>query len=372
MHATSLSHGETPWMLLEPRPGSAAPYTARFESVGVKLPARTLTTADLMASTRHHTSIDLARLTGIRERRVCSPGEDSFTLAVGAAKDCLSRSRYEAEDLDMIVCASITRYVGGATFQLEPPLGLAIKEAIGAHQAMDLDLSNACAGMLTGVFLVNDLVRRGVIRRGMVVSGEFISGLGTNAAKDIRNVMSRQLASLTLGDAGAAVIVDRAEGNRPGIALAAFTTIAEHSRLCVGAPAPHAPGGRMFTRARTIHKVAMQDAPPLLEQLLDTIHMKVDEIDWLVPHQTSARALKAGERAIEAHFGAKPKHLVVNVEEFGNTSSTTHFVALHRLLDEGKLRAGEKVCLLALASGLEIGVVMLVLDELVETHGRVH
>jgi 3-oxoacyl-[acyl-carrier-protein] synthase-3 len=363
----------TPWMLLEP--GSipdATHHTARFDSIGLKLPGRRLTTRELMGSTRHHTSIDLERLTGIRERRVCSEGEDSLTLAVDAARDCLSRSRHAPADLEMVICASITRYVGGPSYRFEPPLSLSIKEAIGAPDAINLDLSNACAGMLTGVFLLNDFVRRGVIRCGMVVSGEFISGLGSNAAHDIRSLFSRQLASLTLGDAGTAVIVERAPDGAPGIALAGFTTISEHSRLCFGLPAPHSPGARMFTKARTIHKVAMQDAPPLLDAVLDRTGLRLADIDWLIPHQTSARAIKAGERELEARFGEGPKHVVTNVEEYGNTSSTTHFVALHRYLTEGRFQRGDKVMLLALASGLEVGVVLLVMDDLLESHGRAH
>lgn len=361
----------TPWMLTE-APGAGAGHVARFESIGLKLPERRLTTRELMASTRHRTHIDLERLTGIRERRVCSEGEDSLTLAVDAARDCLARSRHAAADLDVVVCTSITRSAGGEAYRFEPPLSLSIKEAIGAQSAMSFDLSNACAGMLTGVFLLNDMVRRGAIRRGMVVSGEFISGLGTTAAHDIRSIYSRQLASLTLGDAGAAVIVDRAPQGRPGIVLAGFTTISEHSRLCIGMPAPHAPGARMLTRARTIHRVAMQDAPLLLEEALAASGMRLADVDWVIPHQTSARAIRAGERELAERLGAHPKHMVVNVEDRGNTASTTHFVALHRYLGEGRFRRGDKVVLLSLASGLEIGVVVLVMDELVETHGNPH
>ena len=92
----------------------------------------------------------------------------------------------------------------------------------------------------------------------------------------------------------------------------------------------------------------------------------------MIPHQTSARAIRAGERELAERFGEGPKHMVVNVEDRGNTASTTHFVALHRWLDEGRFARGDKVMLLALASGLEIGVVLLTMDELVETHGRPH
>lgn len=360
-----------PWMLAESR-RDAAPYVARFESVGVQLPEHRVTSRDLMASTRHHTRIDLERLTGIREHRVCGPNESSLSLAVGAARDCLARSHCRGADLEMVISASITRYVDGTTHRFEPPLSLSIKEAIGASSALSFDVSNACAGMLTGVFLLNDFIRRGAIQRGMVVSGERITGLGENAARDIRSIFSLQLASLTLGDGGAAVIVERAPEGHPGIVLSGFTTLAEHSRLCLGMPAWHQPGARMFTRARKIHKVSMDEGPALIEDILALGGTSLGEVDWMIPHQTSVRAIKAGERVLAEKLGAAPKHMVITVDEYGNTASTTLFLALHRYLTEGRFHAGDKVLLLSVASGLEVGVVLFVMDELEHTHGHAH
>jgi 3-oxoacyl-[acyl-carrier-protein] synthase-3 len=365
----------TPWMLTQNSvlPRSDAPFTARFEALGAKLPEKRVTTKELMASTRHHTKIDLERLTGIREHRMCGPNETSLSLAIDAAKDCLSRSRYTGADLDVVISTSITRYTDGKTHRFEPPLSLSIKNAIGASEAMSFDISNACAGMLTGVFLLDDLITRGVVRRGMVVSGERITGLGTNAATSIRSILSPQLASLTLGDAGAAVIVDRAAANATGgIRLAGFTTLAEHSRLCLGLPAWHKPGAQMYTRARKIHDVAMRDGPPLIEDILALANTSLGEIDWLIPHQTSVRALRAGEKILAERLGEHPKHLVVTVDEYGNTASTTLFVALHRYLNEGKIHQGDKVLFLSVASGLEVGVVLYEVDELEATHGHTH
>ncbi|HEU4727459.1 MAG TPA: 3-oxoacyl-[acyl-carrier-protein] synthase III C-terminal domain-containing protein [Kofleriaceae bacterium] len=359
-------------MLTESGPSGAAPFMARFESVGAKLPARRVTTRELMASTRHRTRIDLERLTGIREHRVCGPDDTSLSLATDAARDCLARSRYTGADLDMVINASITRYVDGTTHRFEPPLSLAIKQAIGADAASSFDLSNACAGMLTGVFILNDFIRRGAIRRGMVVSGEHITGLGTNAARDIRSILSLQLASLTLGDGGAAVIVDRAPDGHDGIALAGFTTLAGHSRLCLGLPALHRPGAKMYTRARKIHEVAMSDGPPLIGNVLAQTAAHIDDVDWLIPHQTSVRAIRSGERAIAQQLGAHPKHIAVTVDDYGNTASTTLFLALHRYLTEGRFHAGDKILLLSVASGLEIGVVLFTMDELEATHGHPH
>lgn len=359
------------WMVTESaRDAAEEPVRARFESIGLRLPETRLSTDELLSRTRHRTHIQLERLTGIHERRVAVDGDDSLTLAVGAARDCLAHSRYGPGDLDVVISCSISKYRGRFDQQLEPPLSMYIKDAIGAPQALSFDVSNACAGMLTGVFLLNDLIRRGEIRRGMVVSGECISQLGKNASKQVRNVLSRQLASLTLGDAGAAAIVDAAPAGHAGIDVAAFTTLSEHSRLCLAYPSHVGPGATMYTRSRAIHKVAIEDGLPLVEEALREVGVGLADVDWFIPHQTSARAIDKGVREFGRLFGAAPRHTVVNVEEYGNTSSTTHFVALYRYLQEGRFRPGERVLLMALASGLEIGLVYFPMDELVSSYGR--
>jgi 3-oxoacyl-[acyl-carrier-protein] synthase-3 len=364
------------WMLIEgggrPNADVPLPYRSRFESLGLILPERRLGSRELLASTKHRTHIDLERLTGIRERRVCSETEDSFTLAVGAAKDCLGHSSHPPEEVEMLICASISRYRGGLRHRFEPPLSLEISRAIGARSARTFDLSNACAGMLTGVFVLNDFIRRGAIRCGMVVSGECISNLATNAARRIRSIMSPELASMTLGDAGAAVIVERAPDGCPGITFAGFTTLAEHSRLCIGTPATIGPGGAMRTRARTIHRVATEDAPPLVQEALDETGIRLEDVDYVIPHQTSTRAIEKGARELAARLGASPRHVVDNIAERGNTASTTHFVALYEYLEARRFKRGERIVLLSLASGLEVGIVIFELDELVERYGHAH
>ena len=342
----------------------------RIESVGAEVPERVVTTAEVMASTRHHTNVDLERLTGIRQRHVCSDGEDSYTLAVGAARDCLRHSRWNAADLDMLINTSITRYHGGLRHRWEPPLSLYVKEAIGASRAQSFDLSNACAGMMSGVLLLHDFIRRGAIRRGMVVSGEYISSLTVNAAKKIRWIGSPQLASLTLGDAGAAVIVEEGEDPEDAISVAGFVTLSEHSRLCLGSPSSLGPGASMSTRARAIHRAAIEEAPPLLKEALDASGLDFGQIDWVIPHQTSARAIERGTKEIAERLGVSPKNVVVTVDEYGNTSSTTHFVALRKYLREQRFTRGERVMLISFASGLEVGVVIFPVGELLERYGR--
>ncbi|HEX6419486.1 MAG TPA: 3-oxoacyl-[acyl-carrier-protein] synthase III C-terminal domain-containing protein [Acidimicrobiales bacterium] len=355
----------TKWLVAERSPGGeAAPHVARIAGVGRALPPTRRTTDEVMGSTRHRTRIDLERLTGIRERRVVRGDGGSLALAVAAARDCLARSGRSAADIDLVISCSITKYRDGLVQWFEPTTSAAVAQAIGATGATAFDVSNACAGTLTGVFVANNWVRRGAARRVLVVSGEYISQLGVNAARHVRSILSRELASLTLGDAGAAVLVERAGEGEPGIAFSGFTTVADHSRLCLAYPARHEPGARMFTQSRAIHRVAIADTPVLLREALDATGLDLAEIDHVIPHQTSARAIRKGMGEIAAALGGQPRNPpVVTVDRYGNTASTTHVVALVEELDAGRVRPGDRVALVALASGLEIGLVIFTADD---------
>lgn len=364
----------THWLVMDISGDGAAPFSTRVAGAGRHLPPTHLTTDELMSTTRHHTHIDLERLTGIHERRISIGDEDSYSLATSAALDCLAKAQQDAESVDVVINCSITKFRGGLTQWLEPSMSSAVARAIGAETAMTFDVSNACAGMLTGVTVLNNWIRQGAVERGLVVSGEYISPLGQNAAQHIRNIMSKELASLTLGDAGAALLLERAPAGSSGIVLAGFTTVADYSRLCLAYPKGHDPGARMFTDSRAIHRAAISNTPLLLHEVLDAAGISIHEIDHVITHQTSARAIRKGMAALSASFGAAPRHdAVITVDRYGNTASTTHTVALVEELEAGHIQPGETVALIALASGLEIGVVLLTLDEdLVKRYGHSH
>jgi 3-oxoacyl-[acyl-carrier-protein] synthase-3 len=349
-----------------------APYRARVAAAGRHLPDTRLTTDELMATTRHDTHIDLERLTGIHERRVSVGDEDSYTLAVKAAR-MSGQGATRRLLLDVVISCSITTPWCASPSGSSPPWRRAAR-AIGAPNAMTFDVSNACAGMLTGVTILNNWIRQGIVGNGLVVSGEYISQLGLNAARHIRTIMSKELACLTLGDAGAALLLERADAGSGAISLAGFTTIADHSRLCLAYPKGRDPGARMFTDSRAIQRTAISDTPLLLHEVLEAAGIAIHDIDHVITHQTSARAIRKGMAEMSAVFGDSPRHdAVITVDRYGNTASTTHTVALVEELEAGRIRPGETIALLALASGLEIGVVLLTVDEdLVNRYGHNH
>lgn len=250
------------WLVIEGSGARApAPYSTRLAGAGRHLPATHLTTDELMSTTRHSTHIDLERLTGIHERRVSIGDEDSYSLATSAARDCLEKAQQKAASLDVVIRCSITKLRGGLTQWVEPTMSSAVARAIGAEKAMTFDLSNACAGMLTGVTVLNNWIRQGTVERGLVVSGEYISQLGQNAARHIRNIMSKELACLTLGDAGAALLLERAPPGLVGSVWPAsppLPTTADFAwlirRATIRAPGcSPIPGRSSVRRSRTPH-----------------------------------------------------------------------------------------------------------------------
>lgn len=310
--------------------------------------------------------IDVERVTGVRTRRVCEGDEDSYSLAVGAARDCLRSSGRHGEDVDLVIGSGISRLRSDLAFQFEPPLSAAVQAAIGARHAKRFDVGNACAGMLTGLRVAQSFLRRGAARRALIVSGEFVSNIGANAVRDMRSIRSPQMASLTVGDAGAAILVEAGEPeDRAGSGLAVveaceLTTLADFDRLCIGGPRRRGPGAAMYTDARAIHEAAIEHIVPVIERTLARSRLRIEDIDHVVPHQTTRPALRMGSRAIGRALGLRRLPRVAElVGDFGNTASTTHFLVLHELLRSGALRAGERVMLLAMASGLVLGVVIL-------------
>jgi 3-oxoacyl-[acyl-carrier-protein] synthase-3 len=346
---------------------SYPPYRSRFESLGVDLPKNNLSTKELMDSLKHRVRLDLENITGISERRKCEPGEDSITLAVGAANDCLAHSKYSASDLEMIINCSISKSKEG-TMVIEPLVSMLVKEGLGAKNARTLDINNACAGMFTGVYILNNFIKRGIVKKGMVVSGEHITPISDSAVRFVRTIASKQMASLTVGDAGAAVIMERVEDDSEGLKLSGFTTFSKYSDLCIGKPCKRAPGAYMLAQARKIHRAAKEVSPPILKNALEESHVELSDFDHLIPHQTSDRSIRSGVRQMAKIFGSAPKNTIINLKNYGNTASTTHFLALYKNIVDGVIKKGEKMIMVSHASGLVMAIMMFTIDHMVDTY----
>jgi len=346
----------------------AAPLKVRIESLGVYLPETVLTTAALMDRCRRRPRLDLETITGIRERRV-AVGEHALELAVHSAERALALSRYRAEDLDAVICTSISKHHRDGEFTFEPATAVLVRKAIGASRALVFDVVNACAGMLNGIAVLQALIRTGVVRNGMVVSGEQNLPLAESATREIRHSLDRQLAALTLGDAGAALILDAATDARHGIHHLDLVTGAKHDHYCRSLPSPRGSGGILLTKARGLQRKGAEHFPVYLKRALDATGWSIADLQHVIPHQVSVRAVRQGVKALARYFGCEmPDIFLCNAETCGNTTTTSHFVALHEFMLSGRVNPGDNLLLVSGASGIVISHATMTLDDLPERY----
>ncbi len=350
---------------------ASAATKIRIESLGVYLPETVLTTASLMDRCRRRPTLDLEGITGIRERRVAA-GEHALDLAARAAQRALALSRHRAEDLDAVICTSISKHHRDDEFTFEPATAVLIRAAIGARNALVFDVVNACAGMLNGIAVLQALIRVGAVRTGMVVSGEQNLPLAESATREIRHSLDRQLAALTLGDAGAALILDAAPDERHGIHCLELVTGAKHDHYCRSLPSPRGRGGILLTKARGLQRKGAEHFPAYLERALDATGWSIGDVQHVIPHQVSVRAVRQGVKALERRFGRRlPDIFLCCAETFGNTTTTSHFVALHEFMLRGRVNPDDNLLLVSGASGIVIAHATVTLDDLPERY-RAH
>ncbi len=347
-----------------------------IESLGVYIPEKRLSTEAVLNGCATRPDVDIETLSGIAARPIAAEGEYSIDLAIKAATKCFEVSRYGPEDIDLIISTNISRYAGpNCRFPGEPSTAAQLAAHLKADNALFFDITNACAGMLTGVQIVDSYIQAGLIKRGMVVSGEYITHLMDNAQRTVGKGIDPQLASLLLGDSGAAVIIEATDDPTLGFHFIDLYTAAEHCDLCVGTVNSEEHGGyAMRTDSIGILAKGIELSLEHIDGMLsnptyDTLHF-----DWVVFHQVSSRATSKLAEELNRRFGktlCTPENTVDNVRERGNTSSTSHFVALWDYIQHGKIRSHQTLLLACQASGMVSGVIAYSLDDLPERILRV-
>ena len=241
-----------------------------------------------------------------------------------------------------------------------------IRKELGSSARLFFDVSNACTGMLTAVYILDSLIRTGAVRNGLIVSGEPNSTVVEQAQKEINGRCDRQYASLTLGDAGAAAIMDGSADTAEGIRLVQFYTFAEFCDLCTVTPSDQNPGWALHTDMVKLQFETLRRSAAVIQHSYDGSDVDFNsDFDFVIPHQTSVKGIQTGMllHMVPGVVRKLPK-VLYSVQDFGNTSSTTHLVALHKALNEGKVKAGHRLMLLGYGSGLNIGVVDMTIGSL--------
>ncbi len=356
----------------DPQPLPAADRPTRntvIESIGTYLPFKEVSTADLLAGCVNDIGIPLEKLTGIKHRRVAAEGEFSIDLARQAVADCLSRSSYRPAEIDLLISCSISRYDGpDQKFVFEPSTAARLRDQCGLDNALAFDVTNACAGMFTGIAIADAFLQTGLIGRAMVVSGEYITHISETAQREIEGPMDPRLACLTVGDAGAAVILERGPNNRAGFHDIDIATLSRYAPLCIAKATGGPEGGAiMVVDSIAATAIAVKSAVPYVAAVMRRHGWRPEHSDHIVMHQTSESSLNDAVDAVNRMFGAgsaNPGNTIYNLAERGNTASTTHFVALKDHILNNRIRSGDNAVFGISGSGQTVGAALYTFDDL--------
>ena len=340
-----------------------------IESLGVYLPPKVVSTEDVLRGCKHKILFPLERLTGIQSRRMAGETEFSIDLARKAIEDCLANSKYNPEHVDLLICCNISRY-DGPNFRVsfEPSTSIKLKKHFGFNNAMVFDITNACAGMWTGVMIVDALLNLEMIQCGMVVSGEYITHLTRSAQNEIAGFMDPQLACLTLGDAGAAIILERAPNQKVGFHEIRMHTQGRYSPYCIAKVTDKEYGGAvMLTDAIKLTGVTLQQAIKHTDYMQKLSEWSFDAFQHLIMHQTSRMTIENAKQEINKFYHKNVCHegnVVNNLAERGNTASTSYFVALKDFILKDRIKSGDNLLFSITGSGLTVGTAFYTLDDL--------
>lgn len=336
------------------------PFRAAVTSIGSYLPGPKVTTADINRKIFDTTSFQVTnglieRLTGVRSRHYRAPDEQSSDLAVKAALQAMERAGITAEDIELLIFASCTQDL------IEPATANIVQEKLGAFNAQVVDIKNACNSFLNGLDVVDSHMRAGKVKCALVTVGETLSmGIdwAVRSAEDLRS----RIGSLTLGDAGAAAVLQAVpEEEERGIMGTRFRSYGEKWRLATvmsGGSMHRISQEHSFFRCESqgLREAAYELIPTAVAELLDAVGWKVEDIDLGCGHQVTEEMV----HGLQERCGLPLGREIVTVTECGNTAAASIPLCLDRALEQGKLERGTKAILVGGAAGFSVGVVSLV------------
>ena len=318
--------------------------TVSIVGTGSYAPDRILTNAELEKMVDTSDEWIVTR-TGIRERHIAAAEQATSDLAAEAARRALADAGVKAEDVGLIVVATITPDMGF------PSTACLVQTLIGAENAFCFDLEAACSGFIFALETAKNYVASGTVETALVIGAEKMSAFVD--WKD-RNTC------VLFGDAaGAAVLQAR---NAPhGLMASAFGSDGSLGELLMlPAGGSRRPASEQTVKdrlhylkmaGREVFKHAVNNMVKSSKEAIRRAGLTAHDIDWIIPHQANLRIIDA----IADRLGEPREKLVINLDRYGNTSAATITVALDELARSGKLKKGHRILLTAFGGGFTWG-----------------
>jgi 3-oxoacyl-[acyl-carrier-protein] synthase-3 len=322
---------------------------AKITGVAGYLPPRVMTNADFekMLDT---SDAWIRERTGIRERHIVDTGMAASHLATEAARTLLSATSTRPEEIELIVLASVTPDM------MFPATACLVQDRIGAKNAWGFDLSAACSGFVYALTIGAQFAAAGTHKKVLVI--------GSDVMSSILDYEDRATCIL-FGDAAGAVLVEPAAAGDDGI-------IDFHNDVD-GAGGQHLymPGGGSLhpashetveKRMHVVHQEGQQVFKYAVRRMADVSAMLLErngfsgkDLTLVVPHQANLRII----RAMQDRLGIEDSKVMINIDRYGNTTAATIPLGLMDAVNEGRLKKGDLVLLIAVGAGFTTGGILL-------------
>ena len=315
--------------------------------LGMYLPDSILTNKDLekMVDT---TDEWIVSRTGIKERRIARSDEATSDMAVNAAREALKDAHLKAEDIDLIIVATITPDM------FFPATACIVQAKLGAREIPAFDVSVACSGFIYGLAIASQFIGLGTYKHALVIATEKLSA--------ITDWNDRATCVLFGDGAGAAVLGPVEQGGILSMSLGANGKQGDLIKLPAGGS--RIPATKESIQGR-MHFIKMNGAELfkhavkiMAEAALGAtrpLGLTAKDIKLVIPHQANIRILNA----VAKRMGLSEDKIYLNIERFGNMSAASSAVALAEAVKKGLIKKGDKILLDAFGGGLTWGAMVI-------------
>jgi 3-oxoacyl-[acyl-carrier-protein] synthase III len=325
---------------------SEAVRRAHVTGWGRYAPSQVLTNADLERMV--DTSDEWIRSrTGIRERRVAAAHETTASMGAVAGLRAIRTAGLEPDDMDLILLATLT------PDYWMPSTAALVKEAIGNRKAAAFDVMAACSGFVYAFSTAQAYINAGLAKHVLVIGAELLTRFLDYTDRST---------CILFGDGAGAVVVSASE--EPGGALGIEMTTEPQGAYMIWLPAggAKAPPSAQ-TVARGEHFVRMEGnatyrfaTKTMATTALESIRrsgLEPADIDLFIPHQANVRIIEAVAKGL----GLPMEKMYINLDRYGNTSAASVPIALAEAVNEGRVKVGDNVTIVAFGAGFTSGAV---------------
>jgi 3-oxoacyl-[acyl-carrier-protein] synthase-3 len=312
---------------------------------GSCLPGRVVPNEEFAEALNLDTSDEWIRTrTGIRTRRFAGLGETSSSLGTIAARNALESAGLDPEQIDLIVCATVSPDL------MCPSNACLIQAGLGCRHIPAFDVSAACSGFLYALSVGSQFVRTGAAKHVLVVGAEVLT----------RTIdMTDRNSCILFGDGAGAIILSATPVLNTGVRNIRLYSDGSRQEL-IQMPSrvtPNPPPGPpqlqrldyMRLNGREVFRFAVSRMIELIHQAeIDCRDMGLNGPDVLIPHQVNQRIIDA---ALET-AGFPSEKVMVNLDKYGNTAAASVPIALDEALRTGRCKPGDTVLLVAFGGGL--------------------